>query len=410
MKVCSHPVDLIQALQDWSPQFERIGLEAGPLSQWLYEGLAAAGLPVICIETRHAKAFMKAQPNKTDRNDARGIAQMMRVNLYRPVHVKTLRSQKYRILLTARKLLQEKAIAIENDIRGLLRNFGLKVGTVGRLKFEERIRELVDGISDIAEIMDHLLAKFCCKLFVKLTALRNWLSMSRDVLMFKGRHFDKSVILLCVRWYLAYNLSLRNLKEMMAERGVEIDHSTVHRWVVHFSPRLLERFNRRKRQVTRKWNLDETYVKVKGEWMYLYRAIDSNGDTVEFCFSKDRDLATAKRFIRKALARHGRPERITIDGSQTNRMAIAQCDAESRLQQAGKLITIRSSKYMNNSIEQDHRRVKRRIRSMLGFKSEIAASITLAGIELIHMMRKQQGIFASTKAISLKAQFAALTV
>jgi transposase len=108
----------------------RIGLEAGPLSQWLFSGLAEAGLPAICIETRHTKAFLKAQVNKTDRNDARGIAQMMRVNLFRPVHAKTLTSQKRRALLTARKLLQEKAIAIENDIRGLLRNFGLKVGIV----------------------------------------------------------------------------------------------------------------------------------------------------------------------------------------------------------------------------------------------------------------------------------------
>ncbi|MFK4063947.1 IS6 family transposase, partial [Brucella anthropi] len=117
--------------------------------------------------------------------------------------------------------------------------------------------------------------------------------------MFKGRHFDKSVILLCVRWYLAYNLSLRNLKEMMSERGIGLDHSTVHRWVIRFSPKLLERFNRKKRQVTRKWNLDETYIKVKGEWLYLYRAIDSNGDTVEFYFSKHRDLTAAKRFLRK---------------------------------------------------------------------------------------------------------------
>lgn len=113
--------------------------------------------------------------------------------------------------------------------------------------------------------------------------------------MFKGRHFDKSVILLCVRWYLTYNLSLRNLKEMMAERGIDLDHSTVHRWVLHFSPRLLERFNRRKRQVTRKWNLDETYIKVKGQWMYLYRAIDSNGETVEFYFCKDGDLTELDR-------------------------------------------------------------------------------------------------------------------
>jgi transposase len=157
VKVTSHPDDLIAVLQDPAWNLARVGLEAGPLSQWLFEELARAGLPVICIETRHVKAFLKAQPNKTDRNDARGIAQMMRVNLYRPVHVKTLTSQKRRALLTARKLLQGKAIAIENDIRGLLRNFGLKVGNVGVVKFEERIHELVDDIVDLQEIMEPLL-------------------------------------------------------------------------------------------------------------------------------------------------------------------------------------------------------------------------------------------------------------
>lgn len=158
IKAVSHPDDLVAVLRDPAWNLDRIGLEAGPLSQWLFDGLAVAGLPVICIETRHTKAFLKAQPNKSDRNDARGIAQMMRVNLFRPVHVKTLISQKRRALLTARKLLQGKAIAIENDIRGLLRNFGLKVGIVGAVKFEERIRELVDDISDIGEIMEPLLA------------------------------------------------------------------------------------------------------------------------------------------------------------------------------------------------------------------------------------------------------------
>ena len=184
--------------------------------------------------------------------------------------------------------------------------------------------------------------------------------------MFKGRHFDQSAILLCVRWYLAYNLSLRDLEEMMAERGLIVDHSTVHRWVVHFSPRLLERFNRRKRTVTGKWHVDETYIKVRGQWMYLYRAIDSVGDTVEFFLSANRDLPAAKRFLRKALARHGRPERIVIDGSQTNREAIVSCDAENRLQdcsrRGARSIRIRQSQYLNNRIEQDHRRVKRRIR------------------------------------------------
>jgi transposase len=136
-KVISHPDDLVAILSDAAFNFERIGLEAGPLSQWLFEGLAKAGFAVLCIETRHTKAFLKAQqPNKSDRNDARGIAHMMRVGLFKDVHVKTLTSQKRRALLTARKLLQEKAIAIENDMRGLLRNFGLKVGTIGAFKFD----------------------------------------------------------------------------------------------------------------------------------------------------------------------------------------------------------------------------------------------------------------------------------
>jgi transposase-like protein len=148
--------------------------------------------------------------------------------------------------------------------------------------------------------------------------------------MFKGRQFDQSVILLCVRWYLAYNLILRDLEEMMAERGVAVDHTTVHRWTVRFSPLLLECFNRRRRAVTGKWHVDETYIKVRGQWMYLYRAIDSVGDTVEFYFSAQRDLPPAKRFFRKALESHGRPERVVIDGSQTNLEAIVSCDATSK--------------------------------------------------------------------------------
>lgn len=227
--------------------------------------------------------------------------------------------------------------------------------------------------------------------------------------MFSGRHFDQSVILLCVRWYLAYNLSLRDLEEMMAERGIHVDHSTIHRWVVRFSPLLLERFNHRKRPVTRKWHVDETYVKVRGRWMYLYRAIDSLGDTVEFFFSEHRDLLAAKRFIRKAFARHGRPERIVIDGSQTNHEAIIACDGESRLRNRSrrflKPIRIRQSQYLNNRIEQDHRRIKRRIRSMLGFKSTSSATTILSGIEMVHMMRKRQARYAYNPAPSLAEQF-----
>ena len=157
VKVASEPDALLAVLRNAAYRFKRIGLEAGPLSQWLFSALAEADLPVICVETRHMRAVLKAQINKTDRNDARGIAQMMRVGLYRPVHVKTLRSQKLRMLLTHRKLLQSKAIAIDNDLRGTLRNFGLKVGVVGTVKFEARVKELVENLPDLAVLVEPLL-------------------------------------------------------------------------------------------------------------------------------------------------------------------------------------------------------------------------------------------------------------
>jgi len=157
VKVASEPEALLQVLTNSAYHFKRIGLEAGPLSQWLFSAVAEMGLPVICVETRHMRAVLKAQINKTDRNDARGIAQMMRAGLYRPVHVKTLRSQKLRMLLTHRKLLQSKAIAIENDLRATLRNFGLKVGVVGATKFETRIKELVENLPDLVALVEPLL-------------------------------------------------------------------------------------------------------------------------------------------------------------------------------------------------------------------------------------------------------------
>ncbi|TZG32310.1 IS110 family transposase [Agrobacterium sp. B1(2019)] len=158
-KVVSHPEDLIAILSDPAFSMDRVGIEAGPLSQWLFDGLAKAGLPVFCIETRHTKAFLDAlQQNKSDRNDARGIAHMMRVGLFKDVHVKTLTSQKRRALLTARSLLQAKAIDLENEMRGLLRNFGLKVGRASGGAFEGRILELVEHDAELREIMEPLLA------------------------------------------------------------------------------------------------------------------------------------------------------------------------------------------------------------------------------------------------------------
>lgn len=137
--------------------YVRVGIEAGPLCQWLYAGLAKAGFPIICIEARHARAVLSAQVNKTDRNDARGIAQMMRVGLYRPVHIKTLASQKIRTLLSGRRFLQTKMLDLENSIRGLLRNFGLKVGIVTRAQYEPRIYELLGEHQDLLAVFEPML-------------------------------------------------------------------------------------------------------------------------------------------------------------------------------------------------------------------------------------------------------------
>src|SRR5271168_5203873 len=157
-KVPTEPADIVALLSSLGATFGRIGIEAGPLSQWLVNALTAVELPVICVETRHMKALLTAQQiNKTDRNDARGIAQMMRVGLFKPVHVKTLAAQEQRMLLTTRKLVQRKLIDIECDMRGTLRNFGLKVGMVSTIGYEARIRNLVEGFPRLAAIVEPLL-------------------------------------------------------------------------------------------------------------------------------------------------------------------------------------------------------------------------------------------------------------
>jgi putative transposase len=200
------------------------------------------------------------------------------------------------------------------------------------------------------------------------------------MISFKGAHFVKDIILTCVRWYLAYPLSYRQLEELMQERGVSVDHATINRWVLKYTPRLEEAFHRRRRPVGRSWRMDETYIKVKGEWRYLYRAVDKSGQTIDFLLTEQRDEQAALRFLTKAIPRHGIPETITIDGSEANAAAIRRYNADQ-----GTAIIIRQVKYLNNIIEQDHRSVKRVTRSMLGFKSFDAAQGTLAGIELMHM-------------------------
>ena len=202
---------------------------------------------------------------------------------------------------------------------------------------------------------------------------------------FKGAHFPKDIILMGVRWYVAYPLSYRHVEELMEERGVAVDHATVQRWVVKYSPLLEEAFHRRKRPVWVSWRMDETYVKVKGEWRYLYRAVDKHGQTIDFLLTEYRDKEAALRFLKKAIRRNGLPETITIDGSDANEAAI-----KSYNQEYGTTIIIRQGKYLNNIVEQDHRAVKRIIRPMLGFKAFDAAQCTLAGMELMPMIKKRQ--------------------
>jgi putative transposase len=166
--------------------------------------------------------------------------------------------------------------------------------------------------------------------------------------------------------------------------GVPVDHATIQRWVVKYSTQLAEAFHRRKRPVGRSWRMDETYIRVKGEWRYLYRAVDKTGQTIDFLLTEHRDTEAALRFLTQAIHRHGVPATITIDGSEANEAAIRRYNAEH-----GTAIIIRQVKYLNNMVEQDHRGVKRVTRPMLGFKSFDAALSTLVGIELMHMFKKR---------------------
>ena len=201
----------------------------------------------------------------------------------------------------------------------------------------------------------------------------------------KRLHYPVDLILLCVRWYVAYSLSLRDLEEMVAERGFEVDHSTVHRWVVKLLPLFEKAFRKHKRPVGKGWRMDETYIKVKGQWKFLYRAVDKDGNTVDFLLRAHRDKAAARRYFEKAIDQNGEPTTITLDRSGANLAALEANNAERDTP-----ITIRQNKYLNNIVEQDHRAVKCRVRPMMGFKNFRCARIILAGIETMHMIRKGQ--------------------
>ena len=204
---------------------------------------------------------------------------------------------------------------------------------------------------------------------------------------FKGAHFPQDIILTCVRWSVAYPLSYRHVEELMQERGVSVDHATIHRWVVKYSPTAGSGVPSPQAARVGSWRMDETYIRVKGQWCYLYRAVDKTGQTIDFLLTAQRDERAAKRFLTKAIRRHGVPETITIDGSEANAAAIRRFNAEH-----GTAIMIRQVKYLNNIVEQDHRAVKRMTRPMLGFKSFDGSPVTLVGIELMHMLKKGQRV------------------
>ncbi len=207
--------------------------------------------------------------------------------------------------------------------------------------------------------------------------------------LFKWRHFESEIILLCVRWYLRYALSYRDLEEMMAERGLSVDHTTIYRWVQRYAPELEKRCRLHLKTTNDSWRVDETYVKVKGIWIYLYRAVDSQGNTLEFLLSTARDAQAAKRFFVKALgASHTvTPRVITVDKNAAYPKAIKELQTARVLAVSCEL---RQSKYLNNLIEQDHRFIKRLVKPGMGFFSFETAWRTLQGYEAINMMRKGQ--------------------
>ena len=210
------------------------------------------------------------------------------------------------------------------------------------------------------------------------------------MISFRGAHYPKDVILYAVWFYVRFGVSYRDLEEIMAERGVTVDHATLNRWVIRYSPKLANAAMKKKRPTATSWRMDETYIKVKGQWVYLYRAIDKHGDTLDFMLSEHRDEAAATRFFAQAIENNGLPGRVVIDKSGANEAGLLNINILLFLAGWAFLIDLLQAKYLNNRIEQDHRFIKKITRPMLGFKAFYSAEATLAGIETAHMVRKGQ--------------------
>jgi transposase-like protein len=217
---------------------------------------------------------------------------------------------------------------------------------------------------------------------------------------FKGRQFTAEIILWAVRWYLQFPISYRDLEHMLADRGVKVDHTTLFRWIQAYAPEHVKRIRPHLRMTNGSWRVDETYIRVKGKWVYLYRAVDARGQTVDFLLSPKRDAAAARRFFRKALKQSYtvNPRTITVDKNAAYPVAAKAMKQSGELWRFAKL---RQVKFLNNIVEQDHRRIKRLVRPGLGFKSFITASRTIAGYEAMAMIRKGQ--VASAPATDMRA-------
>jgi transposase-like protein len=221
---------------------------------------------------------------------------------------------------------------------------------------------------------------------------------------FQGVHFPQDILRMWVRWYGAYPVSYRHVEARRQERGVSVDHATINRWVLTYSPPLAEAFHRRKRPFGRSWRMDEPYIRVTGEWRSLSRAVDKSGQTIDVLLTEPRDTEAARRFLTQALHRHGVPDQSTIDGSEANAAA-----SKRSTEAHGTAIIIRQITSLNTMVAQDQRAVKRSIRPLLGVKSCAAAQATLVGIERLHMLKKnQQVVEEGVEGLTPAEQFYAL--
>jgi len=204
------------------------------------------------------------------------------------------------------------------------------------------------------------------------------------------RHYPKEVILYAVFFYVRYAVSYRDLEEIMAVRGVQVGHATLNLWVVKYSTDIAKAAQARKQATAGSWRMDEIYIKGKGKWMYLYRAVDKYGKPLDFMLTRRRDKAAARRFFSHAIEVNGIPQRIVIDKSGANLAGLLRINAGLKFSRSHRRINILRVKYLNNIVEQDHRFIKKITRPTLGFRAFHSATATLAGIEVAHMIRKQQ--------------------